>query len=306
MENVERVTRHIFNKLKEQGTADISRSCLQVIPSHAGTSYFVDEENKYWRCFHCIEGAHTRDTVETESHAFAAGKAFAQFQKLLVDLPDGKLHETIPDFHNTPRRFSVLEAAINADVNGRVKYCKNEIEFALKRKEYASVCVNLLKSGDLPERITHNDTKLNNVMLDDQTDEALCVIDLDTVMPGTVLYDFGDMVRTTTSSAAEDEKDLSKVTLKVSWFEALARGYLSEARGFLTDIEREYLVFSGKLITFEQGIRFLTDYLEGDTYYKIQNGTHNLDRCSNQFKLVESIEEKEGELEGIVRRILSE
>ncbi len=305
MENIERVTRHIFNKLKEQGTADISRSCLQVIPSHAGTSYFIDEKNKYWRCFLCIEEAHTRDTVETEAHAFAAGKAFAQFQKLLVDLPDGKLHETIPDFHNTQKRFHALEAAINADVNSRVQYCKREIDFALKREEYASVLINLLRTGDLPERITHNDTKLSNVMLDDQTEEALCVIDLDTVMPGTVLYDFGDMVRTSTCSAAEDETDLSKITLNVSWFRALAQGFLSEAQEFLTAIEREYLVFSGKLITFEQGIRFLTDYLEGDTYYKTQNGTHNLDRCRNQFKLVESIEEKEGELEGIVQSNLS-
>lgn len=306
MENVQRVTQHIFHKLKGNGVQDITRACLQVIPSKAGVSYIIDEKNKYWRCFLCIEEAHTRDIVETEAHAFAAGKAFAQFQKLLVDLPDGKLHETIPDFHNTRKRFHSFENTVQADVSNRVQNCKREIEFALQRKEYASVLIDLINKGDLPERITHNDTKLNNVMLDDQTDEALCVIDLDTVMPGTVLYDFGDMVRTTTSSAAEDEKDLSKVSLKVSWFEALACGYLSEARGFLTDIERKYLVFSGKLITFEQGIRFLTDYLEGDTYYKIQNGTHNLDRCSNQFKLVESIEEKEGELEGIVRRILSE
>ncbi len=306
MENVQRVTLHILQKLNEKGVEDLARACMQLIPSKSGASCFIDEDNRYWRCFLCIEGAHTRDIVESESHAFAAGKAFAQFQKLLVDLPDGKLHETIPDFHNTQKRFNALMAAINADVNDRARQCKDEIDFALRRKEYASVLINLLHSGELPERITHNDSKLNNVMLDDQTEEALCVIDLDTVMPGTVLYDFGDMVRTSTCSAAEDETDLSKINLNVSWFEALAQGYLSEALEFLTDIEREYLVFSGKLITFEQGIRFLTDYLEGDTYYKTQNGTHNLDRCRNQFKLVESIEEKEKELERIVKNILTE
>ena len=208
-------------------------------------------------------------------------------------------HETIPDFHNTPKRFAALEQAIAADAVGRAALAKTEIDFARTRQAIAGV----LLDANLPERITHNDTKFNNVLLDDKTGEAVCVIDLDTVMPGLALYDFGDMVRTTTSPAAEDEQDLSKVTMQFPMFEALVRGYLESAGAFLTPAERNLLAFSGKLITFEIGIRFLTDYLAGDTYFKIHREGHNLDRCRTQFKLVESIEQQEEKMNRLVESV---
>ncbi len=222
----------------------------------------------------------------------------------LSSLPPPRLHETIPDFHNTPKRFAALEQAIAqaiaADAAGRDSARPTGDRICAARAK--AITGNLLDAG-LPERITHNDTKFNNVLLDDKTGEAVCVIDLDTVMPGLALYDFGDMVRTTTSPAAEDERDLSKVTMQFPMFEALVRGYLETAGAFLTPAEKKYLAFSGKLITFEIGIRFLTDYLAGDTYFKVHREGHNLDRCRAQFKLVESIEQKEDEMNRLVESI---
>jgi Phosphotransferase enzyme family len=215
---------------------------------------------------------------------------------MLIDLPAPPLHVTIPDFHHTPKRFAALQRSVEGDVIRRAALAKPEIDFALARCSMPSVLLN----ANLPERVTHNDTKFSNVMLDDDTGEGVCVIDLDTVMPGLVLYDFGDMVRTTTSPAREDEQDLSKVAMQLPMFEALLRGYLAAARDFLTKEERRYLAFSGKLITFEMGIRFLTDYLAGDTYYKVQREGHNLDRCRTQFKLVESIEQQEENMQRLV------
>jgi aminoglycoside phosphotransferase (APT) family kinase protein len=218
---------------------------------------------------------------------------------LLASLPAPRLHDTIPDFHNTPKRFTALVEAIASDVTGRAVQAKPEIDFALKHQPIASV----LLSANLPERVTHNDTKFNNVLLDDDTGEGICVIDLDTVMPGLALYDFGDMVRTTTSPAMEDERDLSRVTMQFPMFEALVRGYLTSAGDFLTRAEKQHLVFSGKLIAFEQGVRFLTDYLAGDTYYKVHRESQNIDRCRTQFKLVESIEQQEERMERLVQSI---
>jgi hypothetical protein len=209
------------------------------------------------------------------------------------------LHDTIPDFHNTPKRFKALEEAVAADTADRAILAKPEIDFALKHQPIASVLLH----ANLPERVTHNDTKFNNVLLDDATGEGICVIDLDTVMPGLALYDFGDMVRTTTSPAVEDERDLSRVTMQFPMFEALLRGYLTSAGDFLTLTEKQHLAFSGKLIAFEQGIRFLTDYLAGDTYYKVHRCGQNLDRCRTQFKLVESIEQQEASMERLVQSI---
>jgi hypothetical protein len=221
------------------------------------------------------------------------------FQKLLADLPAPRLHDTIPDFHHTPKRFAALEKAISADVANRAKLAKPEIEFALRHQAITGV----LLAANLPERVTHNDTKFNNVMLDDVTGEGMCVIDLDTVMSGLVLYDVGDMVRTTTSPVKEDERDLSKVTMQFPMFEALMRGYLSPAADFLTPAEKKFLPFSGKLITFEIGLRFLTDFLARDTYFKVHRDGHNLDRCRTQFKLVESIEQQEEKMNQLVETI---
>jgi hypothetical protein len=218
---------------------------------------------------------------------------------MLVGLPAPRLHDTIPDFHHTLKRFIALEQAIASDVAGRAILSQPEIEFALAHQSIAGV----LLDANLPERVTHNDTKFNNVMLDDATGEGICVIDLDTVMAGLAPYDFGDMVRTTTSPSKEDERDLSKVTMQFPMFEALVRGYLASAGAFLTKAEKQHLAFSGKLITFEQGIRFLTDYLAGDTYFKVSCDSHNLHRCRTQFKLVESIERQEERMNRLVESI---
>jgi hypothetical protein len=215
---------------------------------------------------------------------------------MLVNLPAPRLIETIPDFHHTPKRFAALERAIEADVANRAVLAKPEIEFALARRSMVSALID----ANLPERVTHNDTKFNNVLLDDATGEGLCVIDLDTVMPGLAAYDFGDMVRTTTSPAMEDERDLSKVVMDFAMYEALVRGYIESAGAFLTPAERKTLAVSGKLITFEIGIRFLADHLSGDTYFKIHREGHNLDRCRTQFKLVESIERQEEKMTRLV------
>ena len=292
MENIERVTEHILKKIEAEGDKETTRHSLYLIKAVNGKSYVRDDKGKYWRAYIFIEKAQTYDVIESAEQAYEAARAFGLFQKDLADLPGGRLHETIPDFHNTPQRFAKLEKAIAADVAGRVKDVQAEIDFVLSRKADTSKLTDLLAEGKLTERITHNDTKLNNVMIDDESGKGVCVIDLDTVMPGLVHYDFGDMVRTSTSPAAEDEKDLSKVTMQFHMFEALLRGYLSTAGEFLTPLERENLPFSGKLITLEIGIRFLTDYLEGDVYFKTHREGHNLDRCRTQFKLVESIEEQ--------------
>ncbi len=294
MENVRRVTEHIRGKLDSPG--DLTRRVLTIIPTHDGQLFHRDAGGNYWRTYIFIENARTFDAVETAAQAFQAAKEFGRFQKLLVDLPAPRLFDTIPDFHNTPKRFAALEKAIAADTWNRAAAAKAEIDFALGRKPLASVLLDLNAKGKIPERTTHNDTKFNNIMLDAATGEALCVIDLDTVMPGLALYDFGDMVRTTTSPAIEDERDLAKVQMQMPMYEGLVRGYLSTAGEFLRPAERENLAFSGKLITFEQGIRFLADYLSGDAYYKIHREGHNLDRCRTQFKLVESIEQQEEEM----------
>ena len=262
-------------------------------------AWYVDADGNYWRTYQFIENAHTYDAVESTDQAFQAAKAFGRFQKLLVDLPAPRLHDAIKDFHHTQNRFMALEQAIASDVAGRAILAKPQIEFAFAHQSIASI----LLDANLPERITHNDTKFNNVMLDDVTGEAICVIDLDTVMPGLALHDFGDMVRTATSPAKEDEQDLTKVTMQFSMFEAIVRGYLASAGNFLTRAERQNLVVSGKLMTYEQGIRFLTDYLQGDAYYKVSRDEHNLDRCRTQFKLLESIEQQEERMDRLVQSI---
>ncbi len=297
MENIERVTSHLAAEVSDQ--PDCGRRVLTLIPACDGRAWHMDQEGNCWRAWHFIENARTYDAVESTAQAYQAAKAFGQFQKMLIGMPAPRLHDTIPDFHHTPKRFTALERAIALDLANRAILAKPEIEFALTRKSITSVLID----ANLPERITHNDTKFNNVLIDDDTGEGICVIDLDTVMPGLALHDFGDMVRTATSQANEDERDLSRVSMQISMFEALLRGYLASAGSFLSKAEKQYLAFSGKLITFEQGIRFLTDYLGRDTYYKVHRDGHNLDRCRTQFKLVESIERQEERMEQLVRSI---
>jgi hypothetical protein len=294
MENIQRVTTHLAQAVA--GQPEASRRVLTLISARDGQPFHRDPAGWYWRVYLFIEKARTYDAVQSPAQAFAAASAFGRFQQLLANLPAPRLHDTIPDFHHTPKRFAALEHAITQDTANRAALAKTEIDFALRHQAMTQV----LLDANLPERVTHNDTKLNNVMLDDATGEGICVIDLDTVMPGLALYDFGDMIRTTTSPAKEDERDLSKVTMQFPMFEALVKGYLSTAATFLTPSERRYLAFSGQLITFEIGVRFLTDYLAGDTYFKVHREGHNLDRCRTQFKLVESIQQQLPRMEQLV------
>ncbi len=300
MENIARVTDHIRAKLQRENHPDISRRVLRLVPTRDGQTYHVTPDGHYWRTYHFIENARIYDVVESPKEAYQAAKEYGYFQQLLTDLPGSRLHDTIPDFHHTPKRFAAFERAWRADAHNRAAACQPEIEFALEHQPITAVLLDLHAQGKIPERVTHNDTKFNNVMLDNSTGEGICVLDLDTVMPGLALYDFGDMVRTTTSESAEDERDLRKVRMELEMFEALARGYLSTAGAFLNSVEKAHLAFSGKLITFEIGLRFLTDYLEGDHYFKIHRDGHNLDRCRTQFKLVESIEQQEVEMNTLV------
>ena len=293
MDNVMRVTQHLRHKLVTAGESDITRKALVIIPTHSGKSYYCNGDGECWRTFVFIENAQTFEAVQSPEQAYEAAFAFGKFRCLLSDLPGKRLAETIPDFHNTRKRFIALQSAIATDTRNRAAEAAKEIAFALKQESIVDVLLNALKRGEIPERITHNDTKFNNVMLDNATGKALAVVDLDTVMPGLVHYDFGDMVRTTTSPTSEDELDLSKVRMQMPMFKALARGYVEAASPFLKKKEKAFIAFSGKLITFTIGIRFLTDFLQGDTYFRVHRPHHNLDRCRTQFKLVESIVKQE-------------
>ncbi len=254
-----------------------------------------------WRLYAFLDGYTSVDLITEPAQAELAAGAFAKFQNDLADLPAPRLGEIIPKFHNTVDRLRLLDEASAADVKGRKASVAAELAFVDARRAEASKIVDLMAKGVIPERITHNDTKINNVML--APDGTNVVIDLDTTMPGSALYDFGDMVRTSSAAAAEDEMDLSKVYSKKEYFEALVKGYLSQAK-FLTDAEKENLAFAGRLITLTIGIRFLTDYLAGDTYFRTAYADHNLVRCRTQFKMVESMEQQAEEYEAIVRRYL--
>ena len=303
MHNMVRVTDHLRHKLEQAGATQITRRCLTLVPARNGAAFYQDADGEYWRTFLFVEGVKSYEAVETIQQAYQSANAFGMFQNLLVDLPGERLVDTIPDFHNSRKRFNALVAAVDKDVVQRAQSARKEIAFALAHEKMVDVILDAMARKEIPERITHNDTKFNNVMLDVTTGDAMCVVDLDTVMPGCALYDFGDMVRTTTSPTLEDERDLSKVGLRMPLFEKLAEGYLSSAGGFLNDTEKSLIAFSGKLITFTIGLRFLTDYLSGDTYFRIQREGHNLDRCRTQFKLVESIETQEEEMQRFVNSL---
>ncbi len=297
MENVERVTSHVASKLA--GNADAERRALTLVRTNESRTWHRQPDGSCWRMFHMIERAHSFDAVETTDQAFRAAQAFGHFQGLLADLPAPRLHETIPAFHDTPKRFAALERAIADDTANRAATAAPEIDFALQHK---AIC-NVLHSANLPERVTHNDTKLNNVLFGGATGEALCVVDLDTVMPGLALHDFGDMVRTATSPTAEDEQDLASVSMQLPFFQALVQGYLSAAGTFLTTAEKRLLPLAGKVIAFEQAVRFLNDYLAGDMYYKVSHPMQNLYRCRTQMKLVQSMEAQEEVMYAIVESV---
>jgi hypothetical protein len=301
MENVKRVTDLALASLLADGNPEARRRTLTVIPATDGKPYAVAPDGSVWRTYPCIERARAIDEIETNRQAYEAARAFGFFQQLAANLTGPRLHETIPDFHNTPKRLDALLAAIGADVKNRASSARAEIEFVLARANDCAVITNLLASGAIPERVTHNDTKINNVLLDDVTSEGVCVIDLDTTMPGSSLYDFGDLVRSATPTTREDETDITKLDIRLDRFEALVGGYLSSAH-FLNSAETGHLAFSGILLTLECGIRFLTDYLQGDLYFKTRRPAHNFDRCRNQFALVAAMERKREDMERVVQQ----
>jgi Ser/Thr protein kinase RdoA (MazF antagonist) len=302
MENIERVTRHIAEKLIRAGTPDRSRRVLTVIPSRDGKPWVRDAGGGWWRTYLFIEGTHTLELVSSIEEARFLGKSAAHFQRQLADLGEPRLHETIPDFHNMEKRYCRFHEAVSRDSAGRAGEVREEIAFMETNEDRGAILIRALKDGSIPERICHNDTKMNNILIDDVSSEALCMIDLDTVMPGTVLFDLGDLIRTVTNRALEDERDLDLVCFDPEYFKTLISGYLSETRSFLTPGEIDLLPEAGRNITQIMALRFLTDYLEGDTYYSINRPDHNLDRCRNQIALIKSMDSKKDIIFGLLNQ----
>ena len=296
MENIKAVTSYLGER-----TTD-SRSTLSLIPTKSGEDWLIDEAGEYWRMYFFISDSICLQKAKSPDDFKESGVAFGNFQRMLADFPAKTLIETIPNFHDTPKRCARFKEVLNADPHNRAKYVAKEINFALSREEYANTLMTLLASGDIPLRVTHNDTKLNNVLLDRQTRKFLCVIDLDTVMPGLSVNDFGDSIRFGASTAAEDEVDLSKVSLSLELFEAYVAGFLSSCGDSLTRCELLHLRDGAKMMTLECGLRFLTDYLEGDVYFSTHRDGHNLDRCRTQFKLVEEMENHWEQMQRIIMR----
>ena len=301
MENIMGVTEYLGREIESRG-GDREREALRVIRPRNGEPYYTDSANGAWRVYPFVEDTICYQTAETPALFAASGRAFGRFQRLLQGYPAQTLHETIPHFHDTEDRLAKLKAALAADRLGRAAECRPELDFVLSRETDCSVALQALRDGVLPLRVTHNDTKLNNVLMDRDSGEGLCIIDLDTVMPGLSINDFGDSIRFGANHSAEDEKDLSKVNLDVSLFEAYTQAFLEGAGGTLTAAEIDYLPWGAKLMTFECGIRFLTDYLEGDVYCHPTRDGQNLDRCRTQFKLVSDMESHWDELAEIVKK----
>lgn len=302
MENIIGVTSYLREKIIENG-GDPDRETLNLIPTVGEKPYYIDSEGDYWRSYIFITDATSYDQVEKSEDFYQSAVAFGNFQRLLSDYPAGTLHETIQGFHDTKARFQTFREAVKKDVCGRAAKVQKEIEFVLAHEEVANIFSDLQEKGELPLRVTHNDTKLNNIMIDNRTGKGICVIDLDTVMPGLSIFDFGDSIRFGANTAEEDETNLTKVSLSVPLFEIYTRGFLEGCAGSLTEAEVKMLPQGARLMTLECGIRFLTDYLSGDTYFKIAREKHNLDRCRTQFGLVEDMEKKWGEMERIVEAV---
>lgn len=301
MENIVHVTNHLRGIILSRG-GDVERETLNVLKTRDGADFFQDSGKNYWRVFPFIERSICLEKVESTKDFYDSAVAFGSFQKMLADYPAKTLHETISDFHNTPSRFRDFKAAVEGGDDRRIALARSEIAFALDREGDTSVLTDLLNQGKLPLRVTHNDTKLNNILFDEVTRKALCIIDLDTVMPGLSLYDFGDSIRFGASTGAEDETDLDKVELDLSLFEAFTKGYLEGCDGSLTEKEIEMLPMGARLMTYECGIRFLADFLTGDTYFKVHRENHNLDRARTQFKLVADMEAKWDQMKAIVEK----
>ena len=296
IENIDAVSRFIDRK-------QIGLECIRLCRAKDGRKYCIDDQGEFWRAYDFISGGISLDMPRDRNDFYQAAVAFGKFQQALADFPAASLYETIPHFHDTIDRLRQFRAAIEADVCGRVKDVGPEIDFLLAREQELGTLCRMLAAGELPLRVTHNDTKLNNVLLDEKTGEGVCVIDLDTVMPGLAAYDFGDSIRTGASTAAEDETDLDKVQFSLPMFRAFAEGFLAEAGAALTAREKELLPMGAKLMTLECGMRFLADHLNGDKYFRVHRENHNLDRARTQFTLVRRMEEKWDEMTSIIRAI---
>jgi hypothetical protein len=290
MENICGVTRHLRTKIQAEG-GDPGRECLNVIPTLSGAAYYIDSEGNAWRAYDFVENTVCLQQVGCEADFRTVAETLGKFQNQLADYPASTLHETIARFHDTPNRYANFEKALAADALGRAKTIAPEIAFIHAREKDCHVLLGQLAAGEIPLRVTHNDTKINNVLLDEATGKGICVIDLDTVMPGLSAYDFGDSIRTGANDCAEDEPDQSKVHFDLHLYEVFAKGYLSTAGSTMHTAEKRSLAWGAKLMTLECGIRFLTDYLEGDHYFHIARPDHNLDRARTQFTLVQQMEE---------------
>ena len=302
MENILGITEHIRKKVQNRG-GDISRATIEVCKTLNGAHCYKDSDGEWWRLCRFTDRTVTKDKLESPYDFYICGKGFGQFQMDLAGYPASTLHTTIENFHNTPIRLENLKRAIEADVCGRVKDAQKEIKFALEREEFANTLEKANREGRLPIKVTHNDTKLNNILLDESTGEVVCVIDLDTVMPGYSVNDFGDSIRFGANTTAEDETDLSLVSLDMEMFEGYAKGFLEGCGAGLSDDEIQLLPVGAMMMTYECGVRFLTDYLSGDTYFKIHRPGHNLDRCRNQFALLCDMEAKRNEMDDVIKRL---
>ena len=303
MANIVKVTEHIREGLRRNGE-DVRRGTLQVIETKEGKYAYTDAAGRYWRVYRFVEDTVCRQTVDSPETFARVGEAFGDFQRRLSDFDASLLFESIPNFHNTKKRYADFLAAVERDAAGRADGVQDEIRFITDRADACSLIVDALERGELPLRVTHNDTKLSNILLDETTDRAVCIIDLDTVMPGSALYDFGDSIRTGAASAAEDEPDLSKVHFLPEMFKAYAHGFIRGTGGALTQKELQMLPDGGYIITLEQAIRFLGDYLDGDTYYHTQYPEHNLVRARTQLKLVADMEACMPELRAFVAGLI--
>ena len=301
MENFGNVTNYLRDVIAREG-GDPERGTLRLVLSKEGKNYYKDEDGKYWRMYVYIDGVTSYQSVERPILFENSAKAFGKFQKQLASYPADTLHETIKQFHDTVKRFRDFEEAVAKDAMGRAKDIPDDIAFYLAHKDICGAITEKIASGEIPLRVTHNDTKLNNILMDSETDEAVCIIDLDTVMPGSALYDFGDSIRFGASSAAEDEPDLSKVHFCPDLFEAYTRGYLSEAKDALNETEKDLLPMSAILMTLECGMRFLGDYLNGDIYFAVHRPGQNLDRSRTQMKLVSDMEAQLDDMKAIVAK----
>lgn len=301
MENVMHITDFLRRKVEAAG-GDYLRETLNVIPTKDGKPCYKESDEDYWRSYVFVTDVSSYDMAESAEDFYQSALAFGNFQSMLSDYPADTLYETIEKFHDTRNRLAIFKKAVEEDICNRAADVRDEIQFVLDRESEAGFFVEMLERGELPLRVTHNDTKLNNVLIDNVTRKAICVVDLDTVMPGLAMYDFGDSIRFGASTAGEDERDLSKVSCSMELFEAYTKGFLEGCQGKLTKKEIELLPMGAKIMTFECGMRFLTDYLQGDTYFKIHREGHNLDRCRTQFKLVADMEAKWDTMKAIVAK----